>query len=59
MYAFYFPIYWIGLVDLLKILQEELLPYFSLPNVIDGLFKIAKKLFGITIEAADGLAPVI
>lgn len=38
--------------------EEELRPYFSLPKVMDGLFSLAKKLFGIDIEAADGLAPV-
>lgn len=39
-------------------LQEELRPYFSLPKVMDGLFNLAKILFGIEIEPADGLAPV-
>ncbi|MED6132094.1 hypothetical protein PIB30_015882 [Stylosanthes scabra] len=38
--------------------EEELRPFFSLPKVIDGLFNLAKTLFGIEIEAADGLAPV-
>lgn len=38
--------------------EEELRPYFSLPKVMDGLFSLAKKLFGIDIEPADGLAPV-
>ncbi|RZC71243.1 hypothetical protein C5167_034415 [Papaver somniferum] len=38
--------------------EEELLPYFSLPKVMNGLFGIAKTLFEIDIEAADGLAPV-
>ncbi|KAK9749668.1 hypothetical protein RND81_02G142200 [Saponaria officinalis] len=38
--------------------EEELRPYFSLPNVMDGLFSLAKKLFGIDIEPADGLATV-
>ncbi|KAI3929173.1 hypothetical protein MKX01_006409 [Papaver californicum] len=37
---------------------EELRPYFSLPKVMDGLFGLAKTLFDIDIEAADGLAPV-
>lgn len=40
------------------ILQEELRPYFSLPKVMDGLFSLANKIFGIVIEPADGLAPV-
>nr|ABY48141.1 oligopeptidase A [Medicago truncatula] len=38
--------------------EEELRPFFSLPNVMDGLFDLAKTLFGIEIESADGLAPV-
>ncbi|XP_056161114.1 organellar oligopeptidase A, chloroplastic/mitochondrial-like [Syzygium oleosum] len=37
---------------------EELRPYFSLPNVMEGLFNLARTLFEIEIEAADGLAPV-
>ncbi|KAJ4776364.1 Oligopeptidase A-like [Rhynchospora pubera] len=38
--------------------EEELRPYFALPKVLDGLFTLANKLFGVSIEAADGLAPV-
>lgn len=38
--------------------EEELRPYFSLPKVTEGLFNLARTLFGIEIEAADGLAPV-
>ncbi|KAJ7953486.1 Oligopeptidase A [Quillaja saponaria] len=38
--------------------EEALRPFFSLPKVMDGLFNLAKKLFGIEIEPADGLAPV-
>ncbi|KAL2511163.1 putative cytosolic oligopeptidase A [Abeliophyllum distichum] len=38
--------------------EEELRPYLSLPKVIDGLFKLTKKLFEIEIEPADGTAPV-
>lgn len=38
--------------------EEELRPFFSLPKVLDGLFDLAKRLFGIVIEPADGLAPV-
>ncbi|XP_047315714.1 probable cytosolic oligopeptidase A [Impatiens glandulifera] len=41
-----------------EINEEELRPYFSLPKVMDGLFNLAKTLFGINIEPADGLAPV-
>jgi oligopeptidase A len=38
--------------------EEELRPYFSLPKVLDGLFGLAHRIFGITITAADGQAPV-
>ncbi|XP_042498326.1 probable cytosolic oligopeptidase A isoform X2 [Macadamia integrifolia] len=38
--------------------EEELRPFFSLPKVMDGLFSLAKMLFDIDIEPADGLAPV-
>jgi len=37
---------------------EELRPYFPLPQVLDGLFGLVKRLFGITVTAADGTAPV-
>lgn len=38
--------------------EEELRPYFSLPKVLDGLFGLANRIFGVTISAADGQAPV-
>ena len=38
--------------------EEDLRPYFPLPRVLEGLFELAKRLFGITIEAADGEASV-
>ncbi|KAL1812361.1 hypothetical protein ACET3Z_022426 [Daucus carota] len=41
-----------------EINEEQLRPYFSFPKVMDGLFNLAKTLFGVAIEAADGLAPV-
>ena len=37
---------------------EELRPYFPLPQVLDGLFGLVNRLFGVTITAADGQAPV-
>lgn len=40
-------------------MQEELRPYFSLPKVMDGLFSLAKMLFDINVEPADGEAPVV
>lgn len=38
--------------------DEELRPYFPLPQVLEGLFNLANRLFGITISPADGKAPV-
>lgn len=37
---------------------EELRPYFPLEQVLDGLFGLAKRIFGIVITPADGDAPV-
>jgi oligopeptidase A len=37
---------------------EELRPYFPLPQVLDGLFGLVKRIFGIKITPADGQAPV-
>jgi oligopeptidase A len=37
---------------------EELRPYFPLPQVLDGLFALVKRLFKVTVTAADGTAPV-
>ncbi len=38
--------------------EEELRPYFPMSRVLDGLFALAERLFDVTIEAADGDAPV-
>lgn len=38
--------------------EEELRPYFPLPQVLHGLFALAHRLFAITIIPADGQAPV-
>ncbi len=38
--------------------DEELRPYFSLARVMDGLFGLCNRLFGISVKAADGKAPV-
>ena len=35
--------------------EEELRPYFSLENVIEGVFKTATKLFGITFKSATAI----
>lgn len=37
---------------------EELRPYFPLPRVLNGLFSLAKRIFGVTITPADGEAPI-
>ncbi|HLO49881.1 MAG TPA: M3 family metallopeptidase [Kamptonema sp.] len=37
---------------------EELRPYFPLPQVLDGLFSLVNRLFGVTVTAADGEASV-
>ncbi len=38
--------------------DEQLRPYFSLERVLQGLFQLCHQLFGITVTAADGRAPV-
>ena len=38
--------------------EEELRPYFPLPQVLEGLFGIAQRLFDVTITPADGEAPI-
>jgi oligopeptidase A len=38
--------------------DEELRPYFPLPQVLDGLFALVQRLFGVTIRPADGSVPV-
>ena len=38
--------------------EEELSQYFNLPVVLNGLFKLAERLFDVTIEPADWTAPV-
>ncbi len=38
--------------------EEELRPWFPLPVVLEGLFDLAGRLFGVAVEAADGEAPV-
>jgi oligopeptidase A len=36
--------------------DEELRPYFSMEKVLDGLFSVTTRLFGVTVKAADGEA---
>jgi oligopeptidase A len=38
--------------------EEALRPYFPLPGVLDGLFGLARRLFGAVIIPADGEVPV-
>lgn len=38
--------------------QEELRPYFPLEQVLQGLFDLSQRIFGVTITPADGQAPV-
>ncbi len=38
--------------------EEELRPYFPLPAVLEGLFGVARRLFGVVITPADGKAQV-
>jgi oligopeptidase A len=38
--------------------EEELRPWFPLPVVLEGLFDLARRLFGIEVVSADGDAPV-
>jgi oligopeptidase A len=38
--------------------EEELRPWFPLHVVLDGLFDLARRLFEVKVEAADGDAPI-
>jgi oligopeptidase A len=38
--------------------DEDLRPYFQFPTVLDALFDLSDRLFGVTIRAADGHVPV-
>jgi oligopeptidase A len=40
---------------LFSITQEELRPYFPLPRVLEGLFCVAEKLFGVKIVERGGI----
>jgi len=35
--------------------QETLRPYFPLPRVLDGLFEVARRLYGVRVEPRDGV----
>jgi oligopeptidase A len=38
--------------------EEQLRPYFALPNVLEGLFGLVERIFNIRVKAADGEAEV-
>ena len=38
--------------------EEELRPYFKLDSVLDGMFELMERLFGVTVERANGEAEV-
>jgi len=38
--------------------EEELRPYFALPNVLDGMFGLVERIFNIEVKPADGTAEV-
>ena len=40
---------------LFSISQEEIRPYFPLPRVLEGLFSVAEKLFGVKITERQGV----
>ena len=40
------------------ITDEQLRPYFPLPQVLEGLFGLVQRLFGVTVTPADDEAPV-
>jgi oligopeptidase A len=39
----------------LEVSEEELRPYFPLPRVLDGLFAVATRLYGIHIQPREGV----
>lgn len=41
-----------------EIEEEKLRPFFPLPRVLEGLFEIVEKVFGVSIKPADGEAQV-
>jgi oligopeptidase A len=38
-----------------QLAEDELRPYFPLPRVLEGMFRVVEKLFGIQISARDGV----
>jgi len=44
--------------DLFSLKEEEIRPYFPLPRVLQGLFKLSSELFGIEIKESPGEADI-
>ncbi|MGP4712731.1 MULTISPECIES: M3 family metallopeptidase [unclassified Psychrobacter] len=44
--------------DKFSLSQEEIRPYFPLPKVIDGLFAIVERLYGITVKEQEIYATI-
>lgn len=38
--------------------DEDLRPYFQFQNVLDGLFELTRRIFGIVVSPADGQVPI-
>ena len=41
--------------DRFQLAEDELRPYFPLPRVLEGMFRVVETLFGIRISARDGV----
>jgi oligopeptidase A len=44
--------------ELYEYSEDELRPYFPIPKVLNGLFSLVERLFGIRVEQAEKSAPV-
>lgn len=53
-------LYWMERVreDKYALNDEELRPYFPLPQVLDGMFKLVERIFGVTVIEETGTVPV-
>ncbi|MDG1498541.1 MAG: M3 family metallopeptidase [Planctomycetota bacterium] len=52
--------YWLGKlrIEQLDFDQEALRPYLPMPKVLEGMFELTTKLFGVSVVAADGQTSV-
>ena len=41
--------------DKLGLSDEELRPYFPLPGVVQGMFELVKRIYGISVEKTEGI----